>query len=251
MDSKLKRKTFSEKTNCFLSVVVPCHNESDSLPILCPRLEKVLITNLKEDWEVLLVDDSSTDNSYEIIQRFHYRNCNFKVIRMEKRGGQTGAYREAFKIARGKYILRMDCDLQDNPQELPLFIEKMKKDYDVIVGIREGIKNLRAYRLASCAYNFVSILFFGSPFHEASSSYVGFKARYLKDLKLWNNDHRYLVSIALQRGIEKPAEVITRHGMRKGGKSKYNPFIKLVFGFPEIFLFVIRAKLGFYNYKNG
>lgn len=235
----------------YLSIVIPCHNEEASLPILCKELEKVLSCSLKNDkhgWEVLLVDDVSTDKTYEIMQSFQKKNPRFKPIHLEKRGGQTGAYRAAFAAAKGEYILRMDGDLQDDPQELPLFLEKMKKGYDLVVGIREARKHRTLLRFASQVFDAFAILVFDSPFHAASSSYVAFRAKYLKNLKLYKNDHRYLVCIALSRGVDKPGEVVTRHRARYGGKSKYGVFKKLFFGFPEFLLFILRAKFGCYKY---
>ena len=142
----------------------------------------------------------------------------------------------------------MDGDFQDDPGDLPLFIEKMKQDYDVIVGIRASRKHPRLLRFLTRIWDTLIVLLFDSPFHAASSSYIAFKARYLKNLRLKNHDHRFLVCVALTRGIDKPAEVITQHRERYGGKSKYSSFKKLLFGPIEFFFFILRAKAGYYDY---
>jgi glycosyltransferase involved in cell wall biosynthesis len=229
--------------------MVPCHNEQKSLPILCSKLENVLNRELKRDWEVILVDDVSTDDTWSIMEEFHQKDKNFRVIRLKHRGGQTGCYQAAFDIFKGQFILRMDGDLQDNPDDLPLFLDKMRKSHDVIVGIREGRKHSRLHRFASLMYHSLALLIFGVQFREPSSSYVAFKAHLVKNLRLYPNDHRYLVTIAEIRGIKKPGEVITQHGERVGGKSKYKLYKKILFGFPEFILFSLRAKLGYYDYK--
>src|SRR3989338_2503839 len=208
----------------FLSIVIPCRNESASLPNLCPALEKVLKQHLKNDWEVLLVDDASTDNTRTIIQSFAKKNKNFKPFHLEKQGGQTGAYQLAFSVAKGKYILRMDGDFQDDPEDLPLFIEKMKQGYELIVGIRASRKHPRLLRFLTRVFDTLAVLLFDSPFHAASSSYIAFT-----------------------RGVQRPAEVITRHRDRLGGKSKYNVFKKMFLGPWEFLLFAMRAKFGCYT----
>ena len=231
----------------FLSIVIPCRNESASLPNLCPALEKVLKQHLKNDWEVLLVDDASTDNTRTIIQSFAKKNKNFKPFHLEKQGGQTGAYQLAFSVAKGKYILRMDGDFQDDPEDLPIFIEKMKQGYELIVGIRASRKHPRLLRFLTRVFDTLAVLLFDSPFHAASSSYIAFQSKYLKNLQLRKNDHRYLICIALTRGVQRPAEVITRHRDRLGGKSKYNVFKKMFLGPWEFLLFAMRAKFGCYT----
>jgi len=158
----------------FLSVVVPCHNEQASLPILGKKLELILNKHMKNDWEVIFVNDASTDKTPKIMNEFNKKNKRFVIINLKKRGGQTGSFRNAFAAAKGKYIMRMDGDLQDNPNDMPLFIAKMKKDYDLIVGIREARKHSRILRFVSQMYTAVSALLFNCPFHDTSSSYIAF-----------------------------------------------------------------------------
>tara|TARA_Y100000310_G_scaffold314172_1_gene363288 strand:- start:165 stop:890 length:726 start_codon:yes stop_codon:yes gene_type:complete len=239
--------TLERKNKMYLSIVIPCHNEEVAIPKLCRSLEKVLIKNLRKPWEVFLINDVSTDNTLKKINSISRKNPKFKVINLEKRGGQTGAYRAAFKVATGKYILRMDGDMQDDPEDLPLFLDKMANNYDVIVGIREARKASKFLRFATQVYNLAGILLFNLPFREGSSSYVVFKSNYLKNLDMKHNDHRYLVLISHLRGLNKPGEVVVRNHPRLGGKSKYNSYRKLVFGIPEFIRFIIRAKRGYYN----
>ena len=231
----------------YLSIVIPCHNEEIAIPKLCRKLEKVLDKGLKKPWEVFLINDVSTDKTLKRIELISQRNPRFKVIDLKRRGGQTGAYRAAFKAASGKYILRMDGDMQDDPEDLPLFLDKMANNYDVVVGIREARKASKFLRFATQVYNLIGILMFDSPFRESSSSYIVFKSKYLKNLNLKYNDHRYLVLISHLRGLIKPGEVIVRNNPRLGGKSKYNSYRKLIFGIPEFIRFIIRAKLRYYN----
>ncbi len=235
------------KNKLYLSIVIPCHNEEIAIPKLCRKLEKVLAKSLNKPWEVFLVNDVSTDNTLKRIRLISKRNPRFKVIDLKRRGGQTGAYRAAFKAASGKYILRMDGDMQDDPGDLPLFLDKMSNNYDVVVGIREARKASKFLRFATQVYNLIGILTFDSPFRDSSSSYIVFKSKYLKNLNLKHNDHRYLVLISHLRGLTKPGEVIVQNHPRLGGKSKYNSYRKLVFGVPEFIRFIIRAKCGYYN----
>lgn len=232
----------------YLSIVIPCRNEETSLPILCQKLEKVLIENLKDNWEVILVDDASTDNSYEIMKQYQ-KNSLFRIIHFDKRKGQTGAFKAAFDIARGEYIIRMDGDLQDDPKDIPKFLEKLKEGSELTLGLRECRKHSKILRLASGIFDLAAILLFDSPLHSSSASFVAFKSEFVKNIPFRKNDHRYLPLIAMKRGAKNVSEIFVTHNERIGDKSKYPKFKKIILGGPELLFFLIRYKLGVYDKK--
>ena len=231
-----------------LSVVIPFHNEEESLRELIPLLMEN-IQQLNRSFEVILVDDVSTDNSAEVVKELQQQYPEIKLFQLPYRGGQTGCYEQAFRVAQGEYIIRMDADLQDDPRDLPKFLEKIGEGSELVMGLRECRKHTKILRLASGIYDLMIIALFNSPLHANSGSYVAFKAKLVKDIPFRKNDHRYLALITMRRGAKKISEVFVRHHERRYGKSKYNPFKKLVLGIPEVFFFLIRLKFGIYDLK--
>src|SRR5690606_38003599 len=124
----------SERSAPGISIVIPFHNERGNLELLLPRLITVLNQVDDRPAEVLLVDDASTDGSAQVAEALVAGDSRFRVIRLEQRGGQTGAFKRAFAEARHDYIVRMDADLQDQPEDLPLFFAKIDGGADLIMG---------------------------------------------------------------------------------------------------------------------
>ncbi len=228
------------------SIVMPFHNEAASLRELIPFLLATL-ENVIHDWELILVDDASTDNSADVARECSNEQSNIRIISLDQRGGQTGAFKVAFGQARGNYILRMDADLQDDPRDLPKFIAKMDQGSDLIVGLRECRKHSRVLRFASGVYDLLILALFDTPLHAHSGSYVAFRSDLVRSLPWHRNDHRYLPLIAIRRGARQISEVIARHGERKWGRSKYGPVRKLLFGVPEVLFFLLRLRSGVYD----
>jgi glycosyltransferase involved in cell wall biosynthesis len=231
-----------------ISIVIPFHNEEESLRVLIPSLMEIILL-LAKSFEVILVDDASTDNSVEIVKMYQERYPIIKLIRLPERGGQSGCYKEAFQQVQGQYIIRMDADLQDDPKDLPKFIEKIDQGSELVMGLRECRKHSRILRLATGIYDLMILALFNSPIHSNSGSYVAFKTDLMKNIPFRKNDHRYLPLIAMRRGAKNITEVFVRHNERKMGKSKYNTSKKLILGIPETFLFLIRYIRGIYDLK--
>ena len=225
---------------------MPFHNEEESLRELVPSLMKN-VQYLDRPLEVILVDDVSNDNGAEVARKFQEQYQEIKLIRLSRRGGQSGCFERAFQSARGEYIIRMDADLQDDPRDLPKLVEKIDEGSELVVGLRECRKHSRMLRLASGIYDLIILALFDSPLHSNSGSYVAFKADLVKNIPFGRSDHRYLPIIAMHRGAQNIAEVIVRHSQRRWGRSKYNPFKKLLLGFPQTVAFLIRLKSGVYD----
>ncbi len=235
------------KQTPFLTVVVPCHNEEQSLSSLCSSLERVLTDSLGDSWEVILVDDASTDGTLSVMGHFYQTNDCFIVIHLAARGGQTGSFKAAFKRARGEYIIRMDGDGQDDPEDLPLFLDKLRGGAELVVGIRKQRKHARALKITTNTFDMLMRLILGSPLHSHSASFVAFKAYLVKNIPFRKNDHRHLPLIALKRGAQHIEEIDVKHHKRSAGKSKYNAAKKIVWGIPEVIMFLIRYKRGLYD----
>ncbi len=229
------------------SVVIPFHNEADCLPPLLRALSASL-DEIDRAWEVLLVDDVSTDKSAQVAMDFCAEHPGFRLIRLEQRGGQTGAFARAFAEARGDYIIRMDADGQDDPRDLPRFLERIDEGAELVMGLRHQRKHRKLFRVASALYDLIILVLFDSPLHSNTGSFIAFKAELVKNINWRRNDHRYLPLIAMRRGAKNVSEVLVRHGERRSGESKYNPFTKIVMGLPELFAFLWRLRLGEYDF---
>lgn len=229
-----------------LSIVIPIHNEQDALPSLIAALRRNL-DRLELKAEVVFVDDASTDDSRSILQQAEQQDDRLRLVTLPRRGGQTGCYRVGFGAARGATILRMDGDMQDNPDDLPLFEAKIKEGCEIVVGLREVRQHPLPYRIASRVFDLLMLVAFDSPFHENSVSFAAFKAEFVRQVQLKDGDHRFLVPIALSCGPKKVGEVVVRHGKRLGGRSKYRMLSKFASGSVQLLGVLARLKRGYYQ----
>jgi glycosyltransferase involved in cell wall biosynthesis len=233
-----------------ISIVVCFHNEEEALKDLMPCLLRVT-KNVGKKFEIIMVDDASIDGGAEVVKSLQREHSEIRLLQLPHRGGQSGCFEEAFKVAKGEYIIRMDGDLQDDPHDLPKFLTKMDQGSELVMGLRECRKHPKALRLAAGVYDLLILLLFDSPLHSNSGSYVAFKGELMKNIPFRKNDHRYLPLIALRRGAKDIGEVIVRHNQRRYGSSKYSVFRKVFFGIPELFAFLIRLKAGVYDFKQN
>lgn len=229
-----------------ISIVIPFHNEAGALPELIRRLDAALAP-LTRWYEVIMIDDVSTDDSAGIVERAARDREWLKLIRLPERGGQTGAFRAAFAAAHGEWIIRMDSDLQDDPRELPAFLAKIDSGSDLVIGFRDERKHRLIDKLLTAAYDLLVVVLFNPPVRSFSGSFVAMRSRCVKDVTLWPNDHRYLPLIALRRGAVKIDQVIVTHQMRVTGESKYRAWRKLMLGPPELLRFFLRFRRGAYD----
>ena len=230
------------------SVLIPFHNEEKNLKPLLAGLKKALLAlrpGLR--WEVLFIDDASTDSGFDKATTLLVGEKNFYLYRLKKRGGQTEAFRLAFRKARGRYFLRMDADLQDNPEYIPRFVEKMREGYDMIMGVRINRKHNAVLLGLTKAYDTVVSHCFSTGLATNSGSFIAFRAEFLKEVHMKKNDHRYLPLIAIRRGARKNISLPIPHRRRVHGVTKYPTLKKVCFGFFEMILFYRRLLAGYYD----
>lgn len=235
----------------FVSIVIPFHNEAENLELLMPALGEACARCAPHRIEVLMVDDLSTDDSLARARRHAAADARFRVLALPQRGGQTGAFRLAFAEARGDYIIRMDADLQDDPADLPKFMEKIGQGYDLIMGVRSERKHGWTLRVLTAIYDTVVGRLFATELHSNSGSFIGFRARFLKDIPFRHNDHRYLPLIAIRRGANRRCNVFLAHRQRAFGRTKYSTLKKALFGGFEVVRFYIRYSTGHYDMPAG
>ena len=203
-----------------LSIVIPLFNEVDNLEILHSQLDSVLKT-LDETYEIIFIDDGSTDGSYQTLKRLQAQDERVRVIRFRRNFGQTAAFAAGFDLARGNIIITMDADLQNDPSDIPLLLEKIDEGYDVVSGWRVGRQDkFLTRRLPSQIANFLISKLTRVRLHDYGCSLKAYRRDVVKNIELYGEMHRFIPALASWMGIE-VAEVPVNHFARKFGKSKY------------------------------
>ena len=213
-----------EKYQKKISVVITVYNEQDNIMPLAKTLYTVLETQAY-DYEIIFVDDGSVDNTYKILRRAQTKICNLTIIRLKKNFGQTPAFSAGFSYATGDYIISMDGDLQNDPQDIPKLLEAIEGKYDAICGWRKHRQDSATKRFVSRAFNLIRYLIFRDPVHDTSCSLKIFRSAAIKSLlPLRSKMHGCLTSMLYLRGY-KVGEIVVTHHPRIHGETKYrNPF---------------------------
>jgi Glycosyltransferases involved in cell wall biogenesis len=203
-----------------LSVVIPAYNEEENVPILYEKLKKVL-DSLGEDYEIIFVDDGSTDGTYQRLKQLAEKDSRLKIIRFKRNYGQTAAMSAGFEHAKGDVIITLDADLQNDPEDIPLLLEKLEEGYHVVSGWRKDRKDpFLSRRLPSMVANWLISKITGVHLHDYGCTLKAYRAEVVKDLELFGDMHRFLPALTKRRGA-KITEVVVRHHPRMFGRSKY------------------------------
>jgi len=204
--------------NKSLSVVIPVYNEQGSLAGLVTALKEILKS--QKEWEVLFVDDGSTDGSIEILEKIASGESNFKLIQLHRNYGKSAALAEGFKIAEGEYVITMDADLQDDPQEIPHLISKLEEGYDLVTGWKKNRKDPWTKRFPSKIANFFTGLITGVKVHDMNCGLKIYRQAVVKSLDIYGGRHRYIPALAGQKRF-RIAEIPVKHHERQYGVTKY------------------------------
>ncbi len=202
-----------------ISVVIPLYNEEENVQELHRSLKSVL-DKLGTDYEVLFIDDGSSDNTLKFLQDIQAADSNVIVLSLRRNFGQTAAFAAGFDYSRGDIIITMDGDLQNDPNDIPKLIEQMK-DHDLVSGWRKKRKDpFISRRLPSIMANWLISKVTGVNLHDYGCSLKAYKRDVIKNLKLYGEMHRFIPAVASWYGV-RIAEVETEHHPRVHGKSKY------------------------------
>jgi len=201
-----------------ISVIIPVYNEVESINELHKQIVKAL-----EDYstyEIIFIDDGSSDGSVEIIKTICELDNSIKLIQFHRNYGKSAALAEGFKHANGNYIITMDADLQDDPNEIKNLVNKLEEGFDVVSGWKKDRKDPLSKRLPSKLFNFVTRLFTGVYIHDFNCGLKIYRKAVVKTLELYGGRHRYIPAMAGQKKF-KVTEIIVNHRPRIYGETKY------------------------------
>jgi dolichol-phosphate mannosyltransferase len=207
------------KNSLDLSVVIPIYNERENLVPLEEKLTKAL-AGLNLDYEVVLVDDGSRDGSAELIVKLQKHNARLRLIQLAKNFGQSAAFMAGFRAARGNIIVTMDADLQNDPADIPLLLEKIG-EFDVVCGWRHERNDPWIKKISSKIANAVRNQLSQESIADTGCSLKAFRRECVAPLIMFNGMHRFFPTLMKMEGFT-VTEVKVRHHSRLHGQSKYN-----------------------------
>lgn len=202
-----------------LSVVIPVLNEEENIPCIYPKLRDVM-DKLYGEYEIIFVDDGSTDNSFEILKEIHSKDSKVKIIKFRKNFGQTAAISAGVDHSKGNIIVTMDSDLQNDPRDIPKLLQKIDEGFDVVSGWRILRRDPFTKKIPSSISNFLARQLTGLNIHDFGCTLKAYKREVLTDLELCGEVHRYIPALVAWEGF-KIAEVGVKHHPRRKGKTKY------------------------------
>ncbi len=219
-----------------LSIVVPVLNEEKNLPDLYKEITKSS-KELNLSYEIIFVDDGSWDLSFPVLRGIQKEDPKVKVVRLRKNFGQTAALSAGFDYAKGDIIITLDADLQNDPQDFSLLLEKIREGYDIVSGWRKKRKDrLFTRRIPSAIANCLISKITHIELHDFGCTLKAFRKEVVKNINLYGELHRFIPAIASNIGVS-IAEVAVNHRPRKHGKSKYS-----VFRFVKVILDLLTVK---------
>lgn len=203
-----------------ISVVIPTYNEAENVVGLWHELSSVL-EGMARDYEIIFVDDGSTDSTYAALAKLHRADSRLRVIRLRRNFGQTAAMAAGFDHARGKIVVTIDADLQNDPHDIPRLVEKLEQGYDIVSGWRRHRQDtFLTRRLPSKLANNLISTITGVRLHDLGCTLKAYRSEVVKDVRLYGELHRFIPIIASSAGVS-IAEVETNHRPRAHGRSKY------------------------------
>jgi glycosyltransferase involved in cell wall biosynthesis len=227
-----------------LSIVIPLFNEDESLTELCAWIEKVMHAN-KYSYEVILIDDGSTDNSWQVVEKLRSINSNIKGIKFQRNYGKSAALNEGFKAAQGDVIITMDADMQDSPDEIPE-LRKMiiEDDFDLVSGWKKKrYDNALTKNIPSKLFNAAARKSSGIKLNDFNCGLKAYKKKVVKSIEVYGEMHRYIPILAKWAGFRKIGEKVVEHRARKYGVTKFG-WERFVNGFLDLFSIMFVGKFG-------
>jgi glycosyltransferase involved in cell wall biosynthesis len=204
-----------------ISVIVPLLNEEESLPELAAWIERVMKAN-HFSYEVIMVDDGSTDGSWTVIESLHDENDCIKGIRFQRNYGKSAALNEGFRSSTGDVVITLDADLQDSPEEIPALYQMISSGgYDLVSGWKKVRHDPLSKTLPSRFFNWVTSKVSKIELHDFNCGLKAYRKKVVKSIEVYGEMHRYIPLIAKWSGFKKIGEKVVVHHARKYGVSKF------------------------------
>ena len=228
-----------EKNSVKISVVVPLFNEEESLVELYEQLSKA-VCSLEKPIEFLFIDDGSTDGSMQVLTELHKKDPQVRVVQFRRNYGKSAALALGFKKARGKLIITLDADLQDEPYEIPNLVKKLEEGFDLVSGWKKIRKDPFIKKNTSKLFNFVTRKMTGLKIHDMNCGLKAYRREVTDTVNVYGQLHRFLPVLAQWQGF-KVGEVVVKHNPRKYGKTKFGAS-RFIAGFFDLMtvLFITR-----------
>ncbi len=227
-----------------LSIVIPLLNEEESLPELAEWIERVMLAN-NYSYEVILIDDGSTDNSWKVIEGLRTKNNNFKGIKFQRNYGKSAALNEGFKAALGEVVITMDADMQDSPDEIPSLRNMLLEgDFDIVSGWKKKrYDNTLTKNIPSKLFNAAARRMSKIRLHDFNCGLKAYKKKVVKCIEVYGEMHRYVPVLAKWGGFNKISEKVVEHRARKYGVTKFG-WTRFVNGFLDLMTIFFVGKFG-------
>jgi glycosyltransferase involved in cell wall biosynthesis len=204
-----------------LSIVIPLYNEEENVEPLYDQL-KAALEGVGRKYEIIIVDDGSTDGSFDVLKRLHRGEERLKVIRFRRNFGKAAALAAGFEAAEGEVVITMDGDLQDDPQEIPRFLQKLEEGFDLVSGWKKQRRDPFSKRWPSRVFNWTVSFLTGLRLHDLNCGFKAYRREVIQELqtRLYGGLHRYIPVLAYARGY-RVGEITVAHRPRQRGHSKY------------------------------
>jgi len=216
-----------------LSIIIPLFNEEESLPELCAWIEKV-VKKMGIDYEIIFIDDGSTDLSWKTIQSLWEQYPAIRAFRFGRNYGKSAALDKGFQNCEGNVVITMDADLQDSPDEIPKLYEMIvKKDFHLVSGWKQKRFDPISKTIPSKLFNKVTSWFSGIKLHDFNCGLKAYQGKVVKTINLYGEMHRYIPVISKQNGFGRIGELVVEHRARKYGITKFG-LERFIFGFLDL-----------------
>lgn len=202
-----------------ISLVIPLYNEQESLVELHQKITDIM-QEMRHEYEIVFIDDGSTDRSAFIIEDLCAKDRHVKLIQFFRNYGKSAALAAGFAAVKGEFVVTMDADLQDDPSEIPQMLAKLEEGFDLVSGWKKKRYDPLSKRFASKIYNFFTSMVSGIRLHDFNCGFKMYRHQVVKTMSVYGELHRYLPVIAHRNGF-RVTEIPVRHHARKYGSSKY------------------------------
>ena len=204
-----------------ISIVIPFLDESESLPELTEWIRNVVTKN-NFSYEIVMIDDGSTDNSWQVVEELRNKNPCIKGIKFQRNYGKSAALNEGFRAAQGNVVITMDADLQDSPEEIPELRRMILEDgYDLVSGWKKTRHDPWSKTIPSKFFNWFTTKVSKIKLHDFNCGLKAYKLKVVKSIEVYGEMHRYIPLLAKWSGFKKIGEKVVEHRARKYGRSKF------------------------------